>query len=48
VLTALSLFRVRGTRLDFSDTPQHWRPPCFSRRTAHDATTEEVQEERSS
>jgi hypothetical protein len=26
-------------------TPQHWRPPCLSRKTAHNATIEEVQEE---
>jgi hypothetical protein len=45
---SLSLSRVRGTIRIFWVTPQHWRPPCFSRRKAHDATTEEIQEERPS
>jgi hypothetical protein len=31
----------------FFRPPQHWCPPCFSRKTTHDATIEEVQEERS-
>jgi hypothetical protein len=35
------------SRSRFHPYPQHWRPPCFSRRKAHDATTEEIQEERS-
>jgi hypothetical protein len=30
-----------GTPTGFSDPPT-WRPPCFSRKTAHNATTEEV------
>jgi hypothetical protein len=37
-----------GILSGFSDTSQHWRPPCFSRKTIHDTTTEEVQEEHSS
>jgi hypothetical protein len=44
----LSFNSCLGVSSEFSDAPQHWRPPCFSPKTTHDTTTEEVEEEHSS